>query len=106
VSLATILSILSVVVAVISLLGGPLAAHVAVRVGLATLNATVIAKFDEIARRLDKMESSREADGTRISALEALDAAKEARIQALERTVRTLAAHITDPPPSSEDGRG
>lgn len=98
-NVSTLLSVLSVAIAVISLLGGPLAAHMAVRVGLATLNATVAAKFDEIARRLDKMESNRDTDSARISALEAKDAAKEARIQALERTVQTLVA-------SSEDERG
>ena len=98
----TVLAVLSLIVAIVSMLGGPLAAYVAVRVGIATVST----KLDDIARRLDRIESTRDADGTRISSLEAKDAAKEARIVALERTVRTMLSHLTAPDPPSEDERG
>ena len=93
----TILAVLSLVVAVLALLGGPLGAYIAVRVALASLTATVTTKLDDIMRRLDRSESARDGDTQRISALEAKDAAHEARIRSLEKALAQLDTH---PPPS------
>lgn len=86
----------------VTIAGAALAAYMAVRVGLASLQATVTTALAELNRRLDRMESSRDTHAEDISELKATVREHGARIVSLEHrpttgSFRALDADNTGP---------
>jgi len=103
VNTSPVVALLSILVAIVSLVGGPLAAYVAVRVGL----ATVTVQLTEIARRLERYDQSHERTDKRIGGLERDNAQLKTRVSTLERLLSVRPpTHDTEPPPSDEDEQG
>jgi len=102
VNASPVVALLSVLVALVSLVGGPLAAYVAVRVGL----TTVTVQLTDIARRLERYDNSHERTDRRIGGLERDNAQLKSRVSTLEKLLSVRPHHDTEPPTSDEDERG
>lgn len=69
----------------VTIVGAAFAAYLAVRVGLASLQATVSTALSEISRRLDRMELSRDKHSENLSDVRERQANHEARLASLEQ---------------------
>lgn len=93
--MAAALPFLTVLIALLALLGGPLAAYVAVRVGLATVTTklddslhSINQKIGEVGTRLDKLDTHRDNHSVEIATLKVLVSGHETRIGTLETAGR------------------
>lgn len=89
--MATALPFLTVLIALLALLGGPLAAYIAVRVGLATTATKLDASLNAINQqigavgvRLDRLDTHRDNHSVEIATLKVIVSGHETRIGALE----------------------
>lgn len=90
--MAAVLPYLTVVFAFLALLGGPLAAFVAVRVAIATVGTRldeslkgITAQLHEVGRRLDKLDDTRNDHAVDLAALKVQVSNLEHRVVAIER---------------------
>lgn len=93
--MASALPFLTVLIATLALLGGPLAAYVAVRVGLATVTtkldqslSSIFQQIGQVSVRLDRLDTHRDNHSVEIATLKVIVAGHDARLLSLENELK------------------